>query len=220
MTITAQRILTELGNRAWSGFNKDDMVFGNDDAVQALTELNIAFRYLINLESFPFRSKEKTFTTTPNSESVAFPVGQITAIYNAEDKSYLSFIGDNSDYDKEETGKPSSYWVNYRNPNEKIRLYPIPDDEYKYTIVYDQFKPVLTKDGLQAFEFTRADDYINLPSNLEYLFMDCLVLRTMVTNNKDQEDENYVPMKKEFDEAWRNFKKACRPVRTESRCIW
>lgn len=61
--ITAQRILTELGNRAWSGFNKDDMIWGNDDAIQAQTELNVAIRYLMNLEDFPFRSKQRMFNT-------------------------------------------------------------------------------------------------------------------------------------------------------------
>ena len=53
MTITAQRLLTELGASAWSGFNADDMVYSSEDSLQARTELNKALRYLLNL-NLPF----------------------------------------------------------------------------------------------------------------------------------------------------------------------
>ena len=39
MTITAQRLLTELGQVAWSGFSADDMEFSSTDSVQARAEL-------------------------------------------------------------------------------------------------------------------------------------------------------------------------------------
>lgn len=220
MTITAQRLLTELGNRAWSGFNKDDMVWGSDDAIQAQTELNVALRYLINLEDFPFRAKEQTLNTSKGAKNYSSPEGQITTIYNVDDLSELTFIGDNSKYNKETTGKPQSFWIDYNNPNQKIRLYPIPDDKYSFKVVYNQFMPVLSADNETKFEFTKEDDIINMPQSLEYLFMDCLVLRTMQTNNKDQQDENYVPTINEFNEAWRVFKKACKPAKIDTYVIF
>lgn len=219
MTITAQRILTELGNKAWSGFNKDDMVWGNVDAEQATTELNTAVRYLINLEDFPFRAKEQTLPTRRNVSNYGAVEGQITSIYNADDLTYLNYISDNSNYDKTAVGKPIGYWIDYKNPTQKIRLYPIPDDTYNYKIVFNQYKPVMTKDNETAFEFVNADDFINMPETLEYLFMDCLTLRVMVTNCKDQEDENYQPMINEFNEAWRVFIKACKPSKQDVMAI-
>ena len=48
MAVTAQRLLDELGRRAWSGFNADDMEFSSEDSLQAKTELNAAMRYLVN----------------------------------------------------------------------------------------------------------------------------------------------------------------------------
>ncbi len=81
MTITAQRILTELGNRAWSGFNADDMQWDNVDSQQAKTELNFAVRYLINLQDFPFKAKEKLLSVMPNKANYSIPEGQITNIY-------------------------------------------------------------------------------------------------------------------------------------------
>lgn len=220
MTITAQRILTELGNRAWSGFNKDDMQFGNEDAQQAITELNFAVRYLINLEDFPFRSKERAFTTSTGNASYNIPDGQVTSIYNVDDYTNLTFLGENTSLDKIQTGKPTSYWVDYKNPTEKLHLYPIPDDAYNYKVVYNQYKPVMTADNQTAFEFTKATDFINMPQNLEFLFMDCLVLRTMITNNKDQEDENYVPMINEFNEAWKVFLRASNPTKIKKRIVF
>lgn len=220
MTITAQRILTELGNRAWSGFNADDMQWDNVDSQQAKTELNFALRYLTNLQDFPFKAKEKTLSATANKSTYSIPDGQITNIYDADNFTSLTFIGSGENQDKTLTGQPTSYWIDYNNPTAKLRLYPIPDKQYNLKIVYNQFKPVLTTDNETSFEFTNANDFLNMPELLEYLFMDCLVLRVMVTNNKDQEDENYQPMINEFNEAWKVFKKACKPVRTESRCIW
>lgn len=220
MAITVQELLTELGHRAWSGFNADDMVFSNDDANQALSELNCNIRYLINLKGFPFRGTEQELMAIKNVSSYAMPEGQITDIYFADDFSNLEFVGDNSIYDKTLTGKPTHYWINASNPDQNIVLYPKPDKNYKLNVVYNQYKPIIGADGEKKFEFESADDYMNLPSNLEYLFKDCLIMRTMVTNNKDDQDENYAPMRKEFDEMWRVFCKACKPVRTQSWCIW
>lgn len=219
MAVTAQRCLTELGNSAWSGFNADDMVFDSEDSLQARTELNKAIRYLINLEDFPFRAKEHSIETDNAVEYYKKQDGQITSIYNAKTLGHLQFIGNPIEYDKEKYGEPTHFWIHYINPKEQIRLYPIPNGVYNYNVVYNQYMPIIDKAGkIKKFEFENATDFINMPENLEYLFMDCLVLRTMITNNKDEQDENYQPMIKEFNEAWRVFKKACKPVRIEN-CI-
>jgi hypothetical protein len=213
MTITAQRILTELGNKAWSGFNKDDMVWEVEDSEQARTELNGALRYLINLADFPFRAKEQEIRAISGISNYSTPQGQITSIYNKDTRNNLIFIGDSKSYDKKDKGEPSCYWIEYNNPKAKLRLYPIPDKSYTYSVVYNQFKPVKRADGSTSFEFENADDYINMPENLEFLFFDCLVLMTMAQNNKDEQDENYQPILKEFNERWKVFKRNAKPTK-------
>ena len=229
MTITAQRILTELGNKAWSGFNADDMIFGSEDAKIAQTELNGALRYLINLEDFPFKTREQTINATAGNASYKTPVGQIIKVYNKETLEELKFAGDSSNYDKTETGTPTEFWIDYKNPKSTLRLYPIPDDSYQIGVVFDHFEPVVDAEmGTLKFEFENADDYINIPAydddsrrySLEYLFMDCLVLKTMEQNNKDQEDENYQPTINEFNERWRTFKKLAKIVKIQPQIVW
>ena len=220
MAITAQRLLTELGNRAWSGFNKDDMIWGSEDAEQAKAELNSALRYLINLEDFPFRAKNKVITTSEGMATYSYPQGIVTNIVNTDSLTPLTFIGDSTKYDVDATGTPESFWVEYKNPTRKIRLYPIPDNVYNLKVVYNVFMPVMTVNNTPQMEFTSADDTLNLTGDLEFLFMDCLVLRTMIQNNKDEQDENYRPTISEFNEYWRIFKKACKPAQTETRIIW
>lgn len=221
MTVTAQTLLTELGQKAWSGFNADDMIFTSEDSLQARTELNGALRYLINLEDFPFRAKEKDLMLISGISNYSMPDGQITSIYDKNTLESLIFAGDSKDFDKTLKGTPSHYWVDYNNPKAKIRIYPIPDKTYNYSLVYNQFKPVKSAiDGTLQFEFTNENDYINLPANLEYLFMDCLVLMTMAQNNKDDQDENYQPILKEFEERWKLFKNAANPVKVEPQIIW
>lgn len=221
MTVTAQRILTELGYKAWSGFNADDMIFTSDDSIQARTELNGALRYLINLSDFPFKAKTKDIIAMGGTAEYTTPAGQLASVYNSDTLDNLVYVGDPQSYDINEIGTPTHYWINYKNPKSKLRLYPIPDTDYNLTIVYSQFKPV--KDyltGALKFEFENADDYINLPADLEYLFMDCLVLKVMEQNNKDEQDENYRPTINEFNERWTLFKKLAHPVQVEPRIVW
>ena len=91
--ITAQRLLTELGASAWSGFNADDMVYSSEDSLQALTELNKALRYLLNLKRiFPFRGvKEKAIETTNGADVYTMIPGQITKIYDPNTLSELRY---------------------------------------------------------------------------------------------------------------------------------
>lgn len=218
--ITAQRLLTELGTSAWSGFNADDMIFSSEDSLQARTELNKALRYLINLKEFPFRGKEKAIETTDGAEAYALTPGQITKIYNANTLSELEFIGDSTEYDKEKKGAPKAYWVDYNNPKAKIRLYPIPDGVYGFNILYNQYQPIIDKDNkTKKYEFENENDYINMPENLAYLFMDCVVLRTIITNMKDEQDENYRPAIDEFNQYWKNFIKNCSASKKQNRVI-
>lgn len=221
MTITAQRLLTELGQVAWSGFSADDMEFSSTDSVQARAELNKALRYLLNQKDFPFRRKEKNIETTSGADTFTMVDGQITEIYNSDNLSQLEFLGDSSKYNKEEMGQPIGYWIDYNNPKQKIRLYPIPDGNYNYTIVYNQFQPVIDKDGkTKKYEFENAEDTLNMPANLEYLFMDALVMRTVVTNMKDEQDENFRPAINEFNEYWQAFIKACNPKKIVKRVVF
>lgn len=221
MTVTAQRILTELGHKAWSGFNADDMVFTSDDSIQARTELNGALRYLLNLEDFPFRAKTKDIIAMSGTAEYTTPAGLIASVYNADTLENLVFVGDSKSYNKEDIGTPTHYWITYKNPKSKLRLYPIPDADYNISIVYSQFMPIKdADDGSLKFEFTKANDYLNLPANLEYLFMDCLVLKTIEQNNKDEQDENYKPTINEFNERWQLFKKLARPVKVNPRFVW
>lgn len=221
MSITCQRLLTELGNRAWSGFNKDDMVFGGDDAQTAQAELNSAIRYLVNLEDFPFKRYMRTLKTVPNQAKYSVPNGQIETIVSDDKQEVLTFLGDGATLDKEKVGKPEGYYITYSGNAPQLKLYPRPQEAKTYTITYSTYYPVIDGNTYDLkMEFTNASDTMNLPENLEYLFMDCLVLRTMVTNNKDNQDENYPPTIDEFNEAWRVFKQKAVPVRKDVFVRW
>lgn len=219
--ITAQSLLTELGNAAWSGFNKDDMVWGNEDAATAQTELNKAVRYLINLADFPFKGNEQELKTRIGNTSYGAPDGQIETIYNVETLKELAFLGDGTDLDKTKRGNAEGYYIDYFNPEQPtLKIYPIPERQEQLRIVYNVLKPVLSADGIDTkFGFENADDVINMPSTIDALFKDCLVLRVMITNNKDEQDENYRPTIAEFEQAWKVFISKARPVDQTRRII-
>lgn len=217
MGITCQQLLTEMGNRAWSGFDKDDMKFGEEEAESALAELNVALRYLINLEDFPFRADEYELTSRIGRSDYSAPDGQISRVFNKETLKELSYIGNADGLDKTKTGTPTCWYISYIDNEQVINLYPTPDTREKYLVIYNTFKPVRDVDGYTLkYKFENADDVINLPDTIDYLFQDCLVLRTMVTNNKDEQDENYQPTINEFFEHWRVFKKCSKPANRDT----
>jgi len=220
MTITAQRLLTELGKRSWSGFLPEDMVFGSDSSDIAKTELNVALRYLINLEDFPFKEREDRIFTVRNIPNYILPDGQINGIYDLLTNEQLEFLSAYEGLDRTLDGKPMGFWFEFDDTERFVRFYPSPDGRYAYRIIYNQYKPILTSDGEQKFEIENSTDKLNLPENLEFLFMDCLVLRTMVNQNKNQNDENYLPLINEFNQAWKVFTKSARPLKVENRVVW
>lgn len=220
--ITGQRILDELGRKAWSGFNEDDMVWSSDDSLTAKAELNSALRYIINLEDFPFKQKTKELLLIGGIGGYSQPSGQIKGIYHA-DNTEIQFIGDSNGLDKTEKGKPTHYYIEY-GTKPVIRFYPIPDKAYKVDIQFSAYSPVKGADGALKVEFENADDYLNIPDNfatgnIETFFMDCLVLKTMEQNNKDDQDENYAPIINEFNQRWKIFKKMVNPVKVTPRIV-
>ena len=220
MKITLQRLLDELGNRAWSGFNKDDMTFGSDDAATALAELNAAHRYLMALGDFSFVNLSEDFDTINNTAEYPNVDGQIIEILNLETMKPLKFL-DGNDCFKTQSGAPEFYKTKYVNPDSNIILYPVPDRVYNLRVTYSSNKFIMDNRGNLLDEFQNADDYFNMPENLGYLYMDCLVLRTIATNNKDSQDENYGPILNEFKEAWRNFLSKAEPCKINQRIsIW
>ncbi len=218
MTITTQRLLTELGNRSSSGFNKDDMVFGGEDAVTALAELNAAHRYLMSLEDFPFKNRIEELETMVGVRDYSMFPGQICEILNADTLFPLEEVPVLQP-NTTAGGVPKFYCINYSNPDSYINLMPTPERVYKFSVVYDSVKFIIDKRGNELDEFENADDILNMPSYLEFLYMDCLVLRTIATNCKDSEDENYIPTINEFKEAWRNFVKKAKPVKKGQRVV-
>lgn len=218
MTISGQRLLTELGSKAWSGFNADDMIWSSEDSLTARTELNGALRYLFALKDFPFREGTQKIKTQNNKSSYNIPFGQVSEVIYKNNR--LTYTPDNVDFDKTKKGTPESFWIDYNNPDERLRLYPIPDNNYQLEIRYTRLEPVMDTDYNTKFEFEDGTDYINMPDSLAYYFMDCLVLKTMEQNNKDDQDENYQPIIKEFNERWKVFKKMAKPVKTETRILW
>lgn len=218
MTITVQDLLNDLGNRAWSGFNKDDMVFGTEESLTALAELNAAHRFLMSSRDFPFKKVAEEIITSNNFAEYPMVEGQITEIINKDTLQKLSQIQDWQTL-PEKSGEPDRFWINYSNPDANIVLYPTPDKVYNLKVIYNSYKFILDKKGNQLYKFTNEDDYLNMPSFLEELYADCLVLRTMATNNKDEQDENYRPILNEFTEAWRNFINAANPVDVEQRIV-
>lgn len=218
--ITAQNLLDLLGQEAWSGFNADDMKYTQSESATARRCIDRSLRYLTTLQNFPFRGKEYGLQSDRGTDVYKMVDGQITKIYETDTLQELEFIGDNSTFDKTKQGKPTHYWIEQGNPKQQIRLYPIPDASYEYNVLYNTYQPVIDKNGkTKKYKFENADDYLNIPPNLEDAFADCVVMRAIVINNKDEQDENYRPSINEFNEHWKLFLSLARPTKVVKRVV-
>ena len=200
--------------------NKDDMKYTQEESASARRCLDRSLRYLVSLKDFPFRGKESSLTSDRGTDVYKMVDGQITKIYDVDTFQELEFVGDSSTFDKTKQGKPTHYWIEQGNPKQQIRLYPIPDASYEYNVAYNTYQPVIDKDGkTKKYTFENADDYLNIPPVLENAFADCIVMRAIVINNKDEQDENYRPSINEFNEHWKLFLSLARPTKVVKRVV-
>lgn len=205
MTITFLDLYNKITGQAWSMFDgeiedKDEFETSVTSSIQkALTTLWCSF-------DFPFRHKDKTFYTQENKATYRTPNGNIARkIINGCykhivqcDNDFLSYNPD-CEVKEEKTGKPKYFYIK----NDKIVLYPIPDDKYKIKIEYVSFYTSCDADDEPKSILEEDTDYIYIPEKFENLFLNALLPLAMTYLIASETDENFSQYQEQYEKAYK-----------------
>ena len=201
--ITFIDLYNDITGQAWSMF--DGEVEDKDEfETTVTTSIQKALTTLWCSHKFPFRYKTQTIKTRAGQNTYNLPNGNITTKVIDHKKVYsvkcdLNFLNFDPSYEikEDEGGEPEGFYVN----NDKMVIYPTPDDTYTIKVDYLSIFPALTEDREQIGTLTEDTDYIDIPEKYEILFKNTLLPLAMVYLIASEQDENYSAYWKQYQLA-------------------
>lgn len=154
---------------------------------ESLNGLNRALRVLWNINEWNFRREILDLKIDENKPSLSMPKAIIADKGITIGGSPLTYDKDIPFYD-EQTGNPQKYYIDNKD---RIRFYPMPDQEYNLKLEVFNSMPILDEENKEKSNFTAASDVLNIPARLEDLFVDCLAYFCNEILNGDPTDEEY-----------------------------
>lgn len=222
MALTYLQIYNKMTGQAWSMFDsevqdKEEFETAVTTSIQkALSELWLCYDY-------PFRYKEVDYVTEPDNNKINMPNGNITQkIVNSETvygirigKSFLEY-DENIELKDEKAGKPKYFKVK----NDKIILYPTPDNEYTVNVEYLTIALGIDEDGKEIFKLENENDSINIPEKYEDIFENALITKAMYYAIAEHTDENSSSYKEQADNAYKILVDYTRGIDRDKRITW
>lgn len=216
MAITLLDLYNTAASQEWAMYDNDalsDAEF-EDSLVLAL---NKSIMEIYSSYDFPFRDRTHLILTIPRMDSYDMPHGIIKrdkkgnhiVKYNSEQ---LDFIEDPSSLEKK-LGVPESFYIQ----NDKIVLYPVPQEKGIVTIDYMTLVIGETKDGNELFVLKNDSDILLVPIHLEELMKEAIITRTMLNTIASESDENYSAYLKQADRAYKLLVKYSKGVELDKK---
>lgn len=225
--LTLLDLYNDITGQAWSMF--DSEVEDEDEFEQnVMTSIRKALSDLWNSYDFPFKERTYLFSTKDGNASYSIPDAATennVVQTRVNGKVCHSIFCNNKPlkYDsdcrfKEPVyGEPEYFYFK----QEKIYLYPIPDDKYKVTIDYMSLYPALDESNNEIATLEHETDYINIPEKYIELFectlMPLAMWKYLITDESDENSEGY---KIQYDRAYKRLIKACRGIDSDKTIGW
>ncbi len=202
MTLTLLDLYNTAASQEWAMYDNDalsDAEF-EDSFVLAL---NKAIIEILTSYDFPFRERTHLILTLPKINTYDMPTGIIKkdskgrylVRYNS---TLLSFIEISEDL-KPKIGTPESFYIK----NDKLMLYPTPQEKGLVTVDYMTLVIGETVEGEEIYSLKNDSDILIVPVHLEELMKEAIITRTMLNSIASESDENYSAYKKQADKAFR-----------------
>ena len=207
MTITYIDLYNDMTGQAWSMFDGD--VEAVDEFEKSVTtSIQKALNNLWCSFAFPFREKTLTFKTKNGVAAYNTPNGNIIKKSINGKSTYLIRIGNEyleqkQDYEisEEASGKPEYFYLK----NDKIYLYPTPDDNYTVNVDYLTIFTSKARNGISKLTLENADDYIDIPPKYDMLFKSALLPFAMTYAIASETDENYSGYMQQYRDAYKTL---------------
>lgn len=208
--------------QAWSMFDGDVEAIDEFES-SVTTSIQKALNSLWCSYKFPFRNKTQKIKTRIGINSYSLPNGNIAqkninGIKNyciKIDKRYLSYDPD-AEMLEDKTGIPEKFYIK----NDKIFLYPIPEDVYTIEVEYWTIFAACDKDGISKATLEQETDYIDIPAKYEYIFKAALLPLCMVYAIASDIDENHTGYVRQYNDAYKILIDFTRGIDIDKRIGW
>jgi hypothetical protein len=225
--LTLLDLYNDITGQAWSMF--DSEVEDEDEfETNVMTSIRKALSDLWNSYNFPFRERTHLILTKAGGASYAIPDSAtenniVQTRVNGKhcysvfcDYQPLKYDAD-CRFEEAKSGKPEKFYFK----QDKIYLYPTPDDRYPVTIDYMSMYPVISEDGDEKATLEHETDYIYIPEKYQELF-ECTLMPLAMWNYliASETDENSEAYKIQYERAYKQLIKACRGLESDKTIGW
>lgn len=204
MVKTFKDIRLMLADVYMSNIDSDDMVITGEEKDQVIRSLDSTHIELMGKNAYDFLIKRMSYTTSPRQKEYKKPDGQLQKIYIGSTE--ISY-NDEGFLKDEVEGVPSEFW--FTDNQNKIVLYPTPDDTYKVNIKYLDYKYALTPDGVPTNDFD-DNNTINMPERLQDIYIEWLLYQTLGDYMRNQSKPRWQPTLAIAENKRKVFMQLCR----------
>ena len=202
MTLTLLDLYNTTASQEWAMYDNDavsDAEF-EDSLVLAINKsiIDILASY-----DFPFRERTHLILTIPKMDAYDLPSGLIKKDLNGNyavkyNSQLLKYIENPLELESK-LGNPEGFYIK----NDKIVLYPIPQEKGMVTIDYITLAVGENAQGEEIYSLKKDSDILIVPPHLEELMKEAIITRAMLNSIASESDENYSAYKKQADKAYR-----------------
>lgn len=214
MTLTLLDLYNTAASQEWAMYDNDALSDSEFEKSFVLA-INKSVIEILASYDFPFRERTHLILTIPKINQYDLPNGLIkkdkrgkySVKYNSN---VLNFIEDSFDL-CEKTGNPNSFYIK----NNKIVLYPTPQEKGLLTIDYTTLAIGENSQGEEIFVLKNDSDVLTVPVYLEELMKEAIITRAMLNTIASESDENYSAYLKQANRAYKLLIKYSKGVRPD-----
>lgn len=202
MTLTLLELYNTAASQEWAMYD-NDAISDSEFEDSFVLAINKSIIDILASYDFPFRERTHLILTIPKMDAYDLPSGLIKkdkkGRYAVKHNSLLlDFIKNPLDLETK-FGTPESFYIK----NNKIVLYPTPQEKGLVTIDYTTLAIGENADGEEIFALKKDSDILSVPPHLEELMKEAIITRTMLNTIASESDENYSAYLKQADRAYK-----------------
>ena len=214
MTLTLLDLYNAAASQEWAMYD-NDAVSDSEFEASFVLAINKSILEILTSYDFPFRARTHLILTIPKMDAYDLPSGLIkkddkgrhAVKYNSV---RLDFIENPLEL-KDKSGVPEGFYIK----NDKIMLYPTPQEKGLVTIDYLTLAIGENSKGEEIFTLKNDTDILSVPAHLEELMKEAIITRTMLNTIAAESDENYSAYQKQADRAYKLLIKYSKGVKLD-----
>lgn len=202
MTLTLLDLYNTAASQEWAMYD-NDAVSDSEFEDSFVLAINKSIIEILASYDFPFRERTHLILTIPKMDAYDLPNGLIKKDSNGNyavkhNSVLLNFIEKPLEL-KAKIGTPEGFYIK----NDKIVLYPTPQEKGIVTIDYMTLAIGENAQGEEIFSLKKDSDVLTVPLHLEELMKEAIITRTMLNTIASESDENYSAYLKQADRAYK-----------------